>query len=276
MSNIISAAVGRAALAVRWIIIILSAAFKMYIFYLDDSGSVPNLQEQNLVLGGISVYERHTYWFTQQLDTLASQIDSSNPQGIEFHASEIFSGRIPPWDRFPKKDDRINIIKNVLKIVRNSFQQNNAFACVIHKPSYPTRDPMEMAFEDLCSRFNLHLSRLYASTKQKEKGLIVLDESSYETSLQKMATGFRCSGTRWGNLRDLAEVPLFANSKASRLIQVADHIAYAVFRRYESGDTSYLDLILSKFDSANGILHGLAHKTIEPNCMCPACMSRSI
>jgi hypothetical protein len=96
-----------------------------------------------------------------------------------------------------------------------------------------------------------------------------------ETSLQKMASTFRCSGTRWGSIiRDLAEVPLFANSKASRLIQVADHIAYAVFRRYEAGDTSYLDLILSKFDSANGILHGLAHKTLEPDCMCQSCMSR--
>jgi hypothetical protein len=148
----------------------------MYIFYLDDSGSVPNPLEQNLVLGGISVFERHTYWFTQQLDALASRIDPENPQSVEFHASEIFSGRTPPWNKFPKKEDRINIIKEVLKIVRSLFQQNTAFACVIHKSSFPGKDPMEMAFEDLCSRFNLHLSHLYATTKQKHKGIIVLDE----------------------------------------------------------------------------------------------------
>lgn len=246
----------------------------MYIFYLDDAGSARNPQEQNLVLGGISVYERHTYWFTQQLDNLAAKIDSSNPKDVEFHASEIFAGRRPPWDRFHKKDERTQIIKDVLTVVRNSYERNKAFACVIHKASYPRRDPMEMAFEDLCSRFNLHIGRLYAATKEQNKGIIVIDESSYETSLQKMASDFRSLGTRWGAIRDLAEVPLFANSKASRLIQIADHIAYAAFRRYEKGDTSFLDIILPKFDSQGGVLHGLVHKTLEPSCMCPACMSR--
>jgi hypothetical protein len=236
----------------------------MYILYLDDAGSAPNPRENTLVLGGVLVYERHTYWFAQQLDTLAAKIDPVNPRSVEFHASEIFSGRNPPWNRFPKKEERINIIKDVLRIVARSYQRNSAFACIIHKPSFRRSDLMEMAFEDLCSRFNLHLARVYATTKEQNKGLIVLDESSYETSLQKMATDFRCSGTRYGNIRDLAEVPLFVNSKASRLIQIADHIAYAVFRRYEAGDTSYLDLILQKFDSESGVLHGLVHKTSEP------------
>jgi len=156
----------------------------------------------------------------------------------------------------------------------NSYIQNVAFACVIHKASYPGHDPMEMAFEDLCSRFNRHLMRMYSKSQDQHKGLIVLDKCSDETSLQRLAIGFRTLGTRWGILRDLAEVPLFADSKASRLIQIADHIAYAVFRRYEVGDSSYLDIILPKFDSEGGILHGLAHKTSDTSCMCPACMSR--
>ena len=101
----------------------------MYIFYLDDAGSAPNPQENNLILGGISVYERHTYWFTQQLDSLAAKIDPINPQSVEFHASEIFSGRNPPWNKFSKKEDRINIIKDILRIVQNSYSKNNAFAC---------------------------------------------------------------------------------------------------------------------------------------------------
>lgn len=248
----------------------------MYIFYLDDSGSVKNANEKHLVLGGISVYERHTYWFTQQLDRLAARINPENPNAVEFHASEIFSGRTPPWERISQKEDRVRVIKDVLQIVRDSYRENSLFACVIDKASYPNRDPMEMAFEDLCSRFNLHLGHIYTSSRGRHKGIIVLDESSYETSLQKMAGDFRTYGTRWGAIRDLAEVPLFVNSKASRLIQIADHIAYAVFRRYEAGDTSYLDIILPKFHAENGVLHGLVHKTNEVNCMCPACMSRQL
>lgn len=247
----------------------------MYILYLDDSGSAPNLQEQNIVLGGISVYERHTYWFTQQLDELAAKIDSANPQSVEFHAYEIFAGRTPPWNKFKQKEERMQIIKDVLTIVKTSYEQNKAFACIINKASYPGKDPVEIAFEEICNRFNLHLGRLYrASHENAHKGIIVIDESSYETSLQRMASEFRELGTRWGVIRDLAEVPLFADSKASRLIQVADHIAYAVFRRYEAGDTSYLDIILSKFDSEGGKIHGLVHRTNDANCLCPACMSR--
>jgi hypothetical protein len=246
----------------------------MYILYLDDSGSAPNPKERNLVLGGISVYERHTYWFTQRLDEIALKIDPVDPGSVEFHASEIFSGRIPPWDKFKVKEERIQIIKDVLTVVKDSYKQNVAFACVIHKTSYPERDPMEMAFEDLCSRFNLHLGRLYKDSKDQHKGMIVLDESTHETSLQKMATDFRSFGTRWGTVRNLAEVPLFTNSRSSRLVQIADHIAYAVFRRYEAGDTSYLDIIMSKFDFTDGIIHGLAHKTTAVDCMCSSCLSR--
>jgi hypothetical protein len=251
----------------------------MYILYLDDSGSAQNPQEKNLVLGGISVYERHTYWFTQKLDELATKIgeqDHRDPKNIEFHAYEIFAGRIAPWNRFNKLE-RIRIVKDVLHIIRQSYVQNRIFACVVNKASYSDRDPMEIAFEDLCSRFNIHLNILYresTESKYQHKGIIVLDNSAHETSLQKMAIDFRELGTRWGAIRDLAEVPLFADSRASRLIQVADHIAYAIFRRYEAGDTSYLDIIMPKFHAVGGVLHGLSHKTIDRTCMCPACMSR--
>ena len=76
-------------------------------------------------------------------------------------------------------------------------------------------------------------------------------------------------------IRNLAEIPLFVDSRASRLVQVADHVAYAVFRRYNAGDTQYFDIISSKFDSSEGVIHGLAHKqTYDSKCMCIACMTR--
>lgn len=136
---------------------------------------------------------------------------------------------------------------------------------------------MEIAFEELCSRFDLQLKRIFAVEKNPQRGLIVLDESSYETSLQNLAHNFRQIGTHGGTIANLAEVPLFVDSRASRLVQLADHVAYAVFRRYEAKDTTFLDIILNKFDSGNGKLHGLIHKqNRETSCMCPACMSRNI
>ncbi len=132
---------------------------------------------------------------------------------------------------------------------------------------------MEIAFEDLCSRFDMYLSRLRAGG-DRQRGLLILDESSHETTLQRMAREFRTLGTRWGVIRNLAEVPLFVDSKASRLVQLADHVAYAVFRRYNAHDARYFDVISSKFDAADGVIHGLSHKVVDPHCMCIACMSR--
>jgi hypothetical protein len=58
-----------------------------------------------------------------------------------------------------------------------------------------------------------------------------------------MARDFRTLGTRWGVIRNFAETPLFVDSRASRVVQLADHIAYAVFRRYNAGDAQYFDVM---------------------------------
>lgn len=90
-----------------------------------------------------------------------------------------------------------------------------------------------------------------------------------------MSVAFRTLGTSWGVIRHLVGTPLFVDSRASRVVQLADHVAYAVFRRYQSGDTQYHDRIAAKFDTEDGVVHGLAHKEMgNPNCMCIACLSR--
>jgi hypothetical protein len=74
----------------------------------------------------------------------------------------------------------------------------------------------------------------------------------------------------------MADVPLFVDSRACRVIQLADHIAYSVFRYYEADDASYVKPILRKFFAEpGGKIHGLMHKqTYDLGCLCPACMSR--
>ena len=147
-------------------------------------------------------------------------------------------------------------------------------ACVVHKDSFLNRDPLAIAFEDLCSRFDLYLQRLRADG-DTQRGLVILDKSTHETTLQKMSVEFRTLGTRWGVIRSLADTPFFVDSRASRGIQLADHVAYAVFRRYQSGDPQYFDRISHKFDAEGSIIHGLAHKEFDnPHCMCIACVSR--
>lgn len=247
----------------------------MHLLYLDDAGSAKNPSEQYLVLGGISVFEAQAHWFTQELDKLAATINPADPHSVEFHASEIFSRRVEPWNRMGREEAQ-GIIKAVLSIANRSFESARLFACAIHKPSFPGHDPMELAFEELCNRFDLFLGRLRAEG-DRQRGLLILDESAHETTLQRMARDFRTLGTRWGVVRNLAETPLFVNSRASRLVQVADHVAYAVFRRFNASDANYFDIIAGRFDSCDGIVHGLSHRqTIDASCMCPGCLSRRI
>jgi hypothetical protein len=245
----------------------------MHLLYLDDAGSAGNKDEEYLVLGGLSVFEAQAHWVTQELDKLAESIAPGNAHSVEFHASEIFSRREAPWKGM-RRDESTGVIKAVLRVMAGSYESARVFACAVHKPSYPNRDLMELAFEQLCSRFDLFLSRLSASG-DRQRGMIILDETAHETSLQKLARNFRILGTKWGTIRNLADAPFFIDSKLSRLVQMADHVAYSVFRRYNASDTSYFDIIASRFDAEDGKLHGLIHlQTKDALCMCPACLSR--
>lgn len=248
----------------------------MYLLYLDDSGSIENKHEEYIVLGGICVPEQSVRWVTHELEKLAQTICPDAPRSVEFHASEIFSGRTGIWKQMKEREDRINVLKKVLGVLQDAHPDIVVFACAIHKESYPEEDLIQMAFEDISSRFDLYLRRMSSKTNYQHKGLIVIDKSSHENSLQKLAQSFRDDGNRWGNqLRTICEVPMFVDSKSSRVIQLADHIAYAVFRRYNGNDLNYFNCIESRFDQKNGTLHGLAHKQYyKPHCTCPACLTR--
>ena len=212
------------------------------------------------------------------MDKLATEVDAKQPELVEFHASEVFSGRSFPWKQYKARDKRIEIIKKTLGILQNAHRETVAFACAVHKRSYEGSDPFMLAFEDLVSRFDMFLNRIFHDkSKGQHKGMIIFDQNDYQEKLQKQALLFRRQGTQWGHLKDIIEVPFFVDSKASRLIQMADHVAYAVFRYYNASDMTYFNQIDNKFDAQDGVIHGLAHKqTQKPNCMCPACITRRL
>lgn len=249
----------------------------VHLLYLDDSGSVPNVNEKYFVLAGLSIFEAQADWFARELDKLAETIDAANPAGVEFHASAQYARRTAPWNTMTREDAH-GVTKSVLQIVASSYDTARIFACAVEKSSIPSGgDPVAAAFEDLCSRFDMYLSGLRAAG-DRQCGLLVLDKSTHETSLQQLTRDFRKIGTQWGStIHNLADIPFFADSGASRLIQCADHIAYAVFRRYHLGDSQLFDIIAPKFHSVDGVIHGLAHKTAiasQAQCLCPACLSR--
>ena len=247
----------------------------MYLLYLDGSGSVRNPNERHFVLAGIAVFERQIYHLISSVDSFIASLGFGDPRSVELHASVMANGRRSPW-KGTVRQERLQIIEHGLRTLSDAHRSVRAFAVVVDKRAYQG-DPVEYAFEEICNRFDLFLSRLYRNEGDQQRGLVVMDESHYEQTLQGLAWQFREKGTRWGNLRNMAEVPLFVDSTASRLIQIADLLAWAVWRRYEQHDTRYFDLVVRRFDREGGVLHGLVHrKNPGEDCHCPGCLSRTL
>lgn len=155
------------------------------------------------------MHDSKVYYLRKYLDDLAQEILPESPSTLEFHASEIHAG-LGPWKGKPNRKE---IIKRVLKALVTQYSKTAAFACAVHKPCCgAAQDPVEFAFEDICSRFQLFLDRVFHQTNVREKGIIILDKSIYENVLQKLAITFRQGGTRWRIPRDLIEVPMFLDS----------------------------------------------------------------
>jgi hypothetical protein len=246
----------------------------MHILYIDDSGDVENATERHFVLGGIAIFERGIYHQIVAADNCVTSFGLGDQADIELHGSPMYNGRDGVWRSVRSRPQREKMIKDALAVFAPASSVR-LFAVVIDKEAVSPEDPIQLAFEELFNRFNLFLQRLNnRNSRESQRGLIVMDESKHERPLQALARHFRVNGGRWGRFRNLAEVPLFVDSRASRLVQLADLVAYATWRKYEHSDGRFFDPIISKFDADGGVLHGLVHRRGRNECYCPACSSR--
>lgn len=233
----------------------------MHLLYLDESGSVADPNQKYFVLAGVAVFERITHWVEEDLNQIAKRFSPDNPYAIELHGSPMRSGR-DGWKQYPLVEREV-AIQDALRcaIAERHPKGIRLFAAVIKKSSMSGKDPVEHAFEQLSSRFDSFLKRLYLKHEDAQRGIMLFDKSSTEQRIQTLAREFKYAGHAWGRTKNYAEVPVFLDSKASRLIQLADLVAFALYRFHESGDDRYYDVIKSCFDSEGGIEHGLYVKT---------------
>jgi hypothetical protein len=248
----------------------------MHILYIDDSGSASNPNEAYFVLGGVSVFERGIYHLIKAADDCVKGFGLDAPDDVELHATDIYGGRGQPWRTFRERSERERFLRCVGSVLIANNRAVTLFAVAVNKAAVSPEDCVELAFEEISNRFNLFLQRNNNRNGEQQRGLIVMDESRHKEPLQSLARTFRVSGSRWGKFRNLAEVPLFVDSKSTRIVQLADYVAWATFRRYQFEDGRFFDPILPRFDNDGGVIHGLYHArgSRTERCYCPACMSR--
>lgn len=232
----------------------------MHLLYVDESGSVADPSQRYFVLAGVAVFERKTHWIEQELNLIAARFSAEAPHDIELHGSPMRSGK-DVWKEH-SRDARTQAMLDALGVVRsqhgrNSTQAVRLFGAVIKKSAVSGQDPVDLAFAQLSNRFDLFLQRLYRKHDDAQRGIMLFDKASTEKRIQTLAREFKYAGHKWGTTRNYAEVPVFLDSRASRLIQLADLVAFALYRFYEHNDNTYYQVIARCFDSEGGVEHGL-------------------
>lgn len=234
----------------------------MWLMYVDDSGSLADPKQSYFVLAGVAIFERQPYWLSKKLDDVAKTINLDEPHLVELHGSPMITGN-KRW-RKVEKETRVNAVMDALRVFATSHPGNTAFGITINKHKYPGRNVIDFAFEQIPSRFDNFLGRLHKNG-DTQRGIVIFDNSDKEAHFQGLATKFRTAGHSFGALRNLAEIPLFIDSKQSRLVQLADLIAYSIFRHVEHEDSRFFNIFKDRFDQHGGVLHGYRHyNPIEP------------
>ena len=179
------------------------------------------------VLAGLAVFERETYHLAQSLDQIQARYLPTVNGRVPFRASSLRAreGRVPPpFDSLTEKE-RQSLITEIYGVIANS--RARLFAVAMEK-AFMDGDPYERGFEEIVNRFDLMLQNDLRNTGERQRGLIVVAESSYRENLELLAERIATQGHRWGETHNLADIPYFAPAKSTRLLQLADFVANAI------------------------------------------------
>lgn len=234
----------------------------MYLLYLDESGDPYSWDEYNtFVLGGVAVFEGELNKLADSLDELQKRSFPSISIPLNFHASHIHNGK----DRFRRmsRKHRAQLMLEIYSIIADvKWPGLVLFAAAIDASWVePGKDACTGAFEEICRMFNGFLIRQF-QRGTPNKGLLIVDPSGRETRYRECIADYRAHGTSWGYIGNIVDIPYFAHSKETRMMQLADFCAYAVFLHYERGNSEFFNVIQPRFEKMErGGIYGLSHLT---------------
>jgi hypothetical protein len=224
----------------------------MYMLYIDDSGSPANPNDRCCVLAGFVTREDQNYWIQQNIDRLVTE-HTSTPY-LELHGSPLRTGS-GEWRQVPKAKREKLFMATLSYIADNYPHQFILFGAVIKNQG---GNVSEELFTQITSRFDKFLKRKHTKRNEPARGIAIFDKMKLEQQFQIWSQIHQKTGNQWGEtLANFAEVPLFLDSKMSRSIQIADIIAYSIFRKYEHNDDTYFSVIENCFDKDGQNEHGL-------------------
>ncbi len=210
------------------------------------------------VLAGFATFSNNTYWIKKEIDRI--MLKYTGRADLELHASPIRTGK-GFWRSYPQAV-RSAILEDVLHLINDNYSQRFVLFGAVMNNKIP--NVSETLFAQITSRFSMYLNRNNKKCGKYEKGLAIFDKSKKEDKYQNLSMDYQTLGNQWNYvLKTFAEVPVFLNSEMSRSIQVADLIAYSLFRYYEHNDDSYYSIIQNCFDKDAKKTYGLYTQLTE-------------
>jgi len=238
----------------------------MYFFYVDESGSLDPTttgvradgstftKDHLYVLTAVSLFERRWHGFEKTLNRKKQELCDihrrTNPteQRLDLADCEIKS----TWIRIPKERARrpflANLTDNELtKLVELYYRQldhhhMNIFAVVVdkrHLRDYLDASKMHRkAWELLLER----IEKFLRINHGKHQGVLITDDISRQANrnLAMKHAHIQSEGTSTGTwLTHIAEMPLFVRSELSNGVQLADLLAYNIYRCFRDEDVDY-------------------------------------
>ena len=248
----------------------------MYLLYLDESGNESDPADKFFVLAGAAVFERVTFFLSQDLETVQTKHFPGLPP-IEFHASPMRTGK-GFWRNIPEAK-RLEVLDDIGGVIANANEPGvELFAAAIEKSAaLYGENAVIHATEQILTRFDKFLAKR-AELGDPQRGLVVFAEGRFDKRAKVWVNEFRQLGTRWGVLKNLSDIPYFASVKETRLLQVADFVAHSVFMLYERRNPSLIQKFIHRFNMRDGTIHGLRHfrpASATGPCDCPACYNWS-
>jgi hypothetical protein len=243
----------------------------MHILYLDESGEPSNWANQkNFIIAGVAVHEGQVSQLIRNMNAIQDRYFPGIAMPIEFHAEHVKHSK--GWFKNFPLSKREQILEDVYNLILNTgFPNIIVFATALNIDVANDADQVRSdTFEEVCCQFNNFLIWQYR-LGHPTKGLVIVDknrEDDYRKFLKKFQTS-----TKYGYLGNVIDIPYFAQSHETRLLQLADFCAYATWRYYEGQDEKYLKIIQPRIcrKPSTNLLDGLKHLTNNKSCTCLAC-----
>jgi len=271
----------------------------LYLLFVDESGTHGG--SPAFVLGGAAIHEDDAQRLQESLDQLVVKHLGRVPVNLdeyELHAGEMRNAKKPKATASPSvrpsvwasvdRTKRLALLADAYSTISTFTPADPRlplvlFGVVLDAKFHTGELQIErerFAYEVLLNKFDVMLKHSRTDRERPNRGLVIHDRRLVaERDIQSWVSQWRAAAGTIGQLRNLADVPLFADSRATRLLQVADLVSYSMFRRYSPDvtDHSYFKALWPAFHSEAGQVNGCVHYTPsygQGSCVCESCQVR--